>query len=65
MAHLALTRALLQPAATAIVHCHPLSDTHAPTLVPLFLLAQNLSSKRIAPTGYMQPNFNDNYSQHQ
>ena len=63
MAHLALTRAILQPAATAAtaataaMHC----DTHPPPLVPPFLLAQNLSSKWIAPTDNMRPNFDDDY----
>ena len=64
MAHLALTRAFLQPAATATMHCHPPGDTHPPPLVPPFLLAQNLSSKRIAPTDNMRPNFDDACSRH-
>ena len=50
MAHLALTRAFLQPAATATMHCHPPDDTHPSHLIPPILLAQNLSSKRIMPT---------------
>ena len=64
VAHLTLTRAFLQPTATATMHCHPLGDTHPPPLVPPFLLAQNLSSKRIAPTDNMWPNFDDDYSRH-
>ena len=35
---------------TAAMHCHPQWYTHPPPLVTPFLLAQNLSSKRIAPT---------------
>ena len=37
---------------------------HPPPPVPPFLLAQNLSSKRIAPTDNMRPNFNDDYTRH-
>ena len=32
--------------------------------VPPFLLVQNLSSKQIAPTDNMRPNFDDDYSRH-
>ena len=46
------------------IHCHPQWCTHPPPPVPLFLLAQNLSSKRIAPTDNMRPNFDDDYSCH-
>ena len=65
VAHLALTWAFLQPVATDAMHCHPPGDTHPPALIPLFLLTQNLSSKRIVPTDNMWPNFNDDYSHHQ
>ena len=50
MAHPALTKDFLQAAATAAMHCQPEQWTHPPLPVPSFLLAQNLSSKRIAPT---------------
>ena len=49
-------------AATAAMHCQPKQCTHPPPPVPPFLLTQSLSSKQIAPTDNMQPNFNDNYS---
>ena len=62
--HFCMGRAFLQPAATAAMHCHPPGDIHPPPLIPPFLLAPNLSSKRIAPTDNMQPNFDDNYSHH-
>ena len=56
MAHLALTRAFLRPAATATMHCHPLGDAHPPPLVPSSLLVQSLPSKQIALTDNMWPN---------
>ena len=58
------TRAFLQPAATAAMHCHTPGDTRLPLPVPPFLLVQNLSSKWIAPNDNIQPNFNDDYSCH-
>ena len=63
MAHLVLTSAFLQLTAMVTMHFHPPGDTHPP-LVPSFLLAQNLSSKRIVPTDNMWPNFDDAYSHH-
>ena len=56
----------LQPAATAAMDCHFPGDTHPwpPPLIPTFLLAQNLSSKWIAPTDNMWLNFDDDYSRH-
>ena len=39
------------------MHCHPEGDIHPPPPVPPFLLAQNLSSKQIAPTDNMWPNW--------
>ena len=45
-----LTRAFLQPAATAAMHCHPQGCTHPPPPLPPFLQAQKLSSKQIVPT---------------
>ena len=59
MPNLVLTRALLQPAATAAMHCHSAGCTHLVPPVPLFLLAQNLSSIQIAPTDNMQPKSDD------
>ena len=59
MAHPALTKAFLQAAATAAMHCQPERCTHPPPPVPPFLLAQNLSSKRIAPTDNMRPKSDD------
>ena len=64
MAHSALTRAFLQPAATAAMHCHPEGCTHPPPPVPPFLLAQNLPSKRIAPTDNMRPKSDDAKKRH-
>ena len=48
-------KAFLQPAATAAMHCHPEGYTHSLPLIPPFLLVQNPSSKRIAPTDNMRP----------
>ena len=53
MAYPTLTRAFLQADPTATMHCHPEWCTHPPPPVPPFLLAQNLSSKQIAPTDNM------------
>ena len=52
MAQPVLTRAFLQPAAIATTQRVTL--THLPSP---FLLARNLSSKQIAPTDNLQPNF--------
>ena len=46
------TKAFLQPAKTAVI-C--MACPCPPPPVPPFLLVQNLSSKRIAPTDNMQP----------
>ena len=56
MAHPALTKAFLQPAATATMHCQAEWCTHPP---PPFLLVQNLSSKRIVPTDNMRSKSDD------
>ena len=56
MAHPSLTKAFLQAAATTTMHCQTERWTHPPPPIPPFLLVQNLSSKRIAPTDNMQPN---------
>ena len=58
------TKASLQAAATATVHCQAEQWTHPPPPVPPFLLAQNLSSKRIAPTNNMWPKSDDAKSRH-
>ena len=55
MAHPSQTKAFLQAAATAIMRCQAERWTHPPPPVPSFLLAQNLSSKRIASTYNMRP----------
>ena len=53
---------------TASCHNHhvvsPSGWHHPPPLVPPFLLAQNLSSKRIVPTDKMRPNFDNDCSCH-
>ena len=60
MPHSVLTRAFLQPAATAAMHSHPEGFTHPPpSPVHPFLLAKNLSSKRIASTDNMPPKSDD------
>ena len=51
------TNAFLQPAKAAAM-CTALKPTHLP-LSHLFLLVQNLSSKRIAPTDNMRPKLHD------
>ena len=59
------TKAFLQPAKTAAMctACHDYA--HPPPSVPHFLLAQNLSSKRIAPTDNMRSKLHDEYTCHQ
>ena len=44
-------------------HVH--AETHPPSPIPPFMLAQNLSSKRIAPTDNMRLKFHDEYTHHQ
>ena len=56
------TKAFLQPAKAATMCMAPRAETRPP---PPFLLAQNLSSKRIAPTDNMRPKFHDEYTHHQ
>ena len=63
MAYPALTKAFLQADPTAAMHCHPEWCTHPPPPVPPFLLAQNLSSKQIAPTDNMRSK-TDNTKRH-
>ena len=58
MAKPVLTKAFLQPAKAAAMYTAPRAATRPPPPIPPFLLAQNLSSKRIAPT-------NNKYTHHQ
>ena len=65
MAKPVMTKASLQPAKAAAVCTAACGE---PTHFPLshhFLLAQNLCSKRIAPTDSMRPNLHDEYTRHQ
>ena len=64
MAHPSLTRAFTQAAATGAMHHQPEQCTHSPPPVPPFLLAQNLSSKQIAPTDNMRPKTDDAKRRH-
>ena len=65
MAKPVLTKAFLQPA-KAVAMCTALrAETHPPPPIPPFLLAQNLSSKRIAPTDNVRPKLHDEYTRHQ
>ena len=52
------------PAKAAAVCTAPHAETRPPPPISPFLLAQNLSSKRIAPSDNMQPKFHE-YSHHQ
>ena len=65
MAQPVSTKAFLQLAKTAAIctACHDYASPPPP--VPPFLLAQNLSSKQIAPTDNMQPKLHDVYTHHQ
>ena len=53
------TNAFLQPAKGAAMCTAPHAETCPPTPIPPFVLAQNLSSKRIAPTDNMRPKSDD------
>ena len=64
MLKLVLTKALLQPAKAAAMCTVPRAETRPPPPIQPFLLAQNLSSKQIAPTDNMQPKFHDEYTRH-
>ena len=59
------TKAFLQPAKAAAMCTAPRIETCPPPPIPPFLLAQNLSSKRIVPTDNMRPKFHDEYTHHQ
>ena len=65
MAKLVPTKAFLQPAKTAVMCTAPCTETHPPPPIPPILLAQNLSSKLIAPTDNMRPKLHDEYTRHQ
>ena len=56
------TKAFLQPAKAADMCTAPCAETRPPPPILPFLLAQNLSSKRNAPTDNMRPKFHDVYS---
>ena len=59
------TKAFLQPAKAATMCTAAWGEpTHLP-LSRLFLLAQNLSSKWIAPTDNMWPKLHNEYTRHQ
>ena len=59
------TKAFLQPAKAAAMCTAPRAETHPPPPIPPFLLVQNLSSKRIAPTDNMRPKLHDECTRHQ
>ena len=59
------TKAFLQPAKAAAMCMAPRAETRPPPPIPPFLLAQDLSSKRIAPTDNVQPKLHDEYTRHQ
>ena len=65
MAKLVPNKAFLQPAKATAMCTAPHAETRPPPPIPPFLLAQNLSSKRIAPTDNMQPKLHDEYTRHQ
>ena len=61
-------RLFLQPAnlAKAAAMCTvPHAETRPLPPIPPFLLAQNLSSKQIAPNDNMRPKLHDKYTHHQ
>ena len=53
------TKAFLQPAKAAAMCTAPRAETRPPPPILPFLLAQNLSSKRIVPTDNMRPKLDD------
>ena len=59
MVQLVPTKAFLQPAKAAAMCTAPWAETCPPPPILPFLLAQNLSSKRIAPTDNMRPKSDD------
>ena len=59
------TKPFLQPAKAAAMCTVSRAEIHPSPPIKPFLLAQNLSSKRVAPTDNMQPKFQDEYTRHQ
>ena len=59
------TEAFLQPAKTAAMCMACCDYARPPPSIPCFLLAQNLSSKWIAPTDNMWSKLHDEYTHHQ
>ena len=65
MANPVLTKAFLQLAKAAAMCTALQGEPTPPPPFPPFLLAQNLSSKRIAPTDNVRPKLHDEYTRHQ
>ena len=59
------TKAFLQPAKAAAMCMALRAETRPSPPIPPFLLAQNLSLKRIVPTDNVQPKLHDEYTCHQ
>ena len=59
------TKAFRQPAKAAAMCTALRAETRPPPPIPPFLLAQNLSSKWIAPTDNVWPKLHDEYTRHQ
>ena len=59
------TKAFLQPTKAAAMCTAPCAETRPPPPIPPFLLVQNLSSKRIAPTDNMRAKLHDEYTCYQ
>ena len=53
------TKAIVQPAKAAAMCMATSAETRPTPPIPPFLLVQNLSSKRIAPTDNMRPKSDD------
>ena len=62
MAKPVATKAFPVSAKAAAMCMAPHAETHPPPPIPPFLLAKNLSSKRIAPTDNMWPKLHDEYT---
>ena len=59
------TMAFLQLAKAAAMCTALCAETHPPPPISPFLVAQNLSSKRIAPTDNVWPKLHTEYTRHQ
>ena len=59
------TKAFLQAAKADAMRMALRAETCPPPPIPPFLLAPNLSSKRIAPTDNVRPKLHDEYTHHQ